>query len=468
MGLRKRSAAIGAAAGVAAAALAITGCSSSASSSSTTTTTTPAASTSSTATASASGSAPATITVWRMGSSVPAQVTWMNGVIAQFHQQFPQYANTQVKVDWIPWGDRTQDWNSALSSGKNAPDITELGNTDTPGEIAAGILAPVGSYLSGWSGTSDLVTGMLANDTTGGQTYALPWFGGVRAVYYRTDQFKAAGITSTPTTWAELQSDAQKLQAKYPGTYGIDAVTDDTNAFASFIWGAGGQVATQSNGKWVGDLTSPQTEAAIKYYVSLYSTYHLSPSKYLGQTELGNVGATSGGALTDFGLGTLDMYIDGPWALSTLPKNSVDTKNISSFPLPSENGPNPAPVFAGGSDLGIFQTSPNKQADWDLISVMDNVPNSTSFAKLAGFFPPYSSAIKNGVYPGDTFMKAFATAALNTQISPLNTANWPTADTTDLIIPTMLKDLMNGAPFASTVATANTELANVLNTGSES
>jgi hypothetical protein len=35
----------------------------------------------------------------------------------------------------------------------------------------------------------------------------------------------------------------------YPNTYGLDAVTGDTNAFASFIWGAGGQIATESNGK---------------------------------------------------------------------------------------------------------------------------------------------------------------------------------------------------------------------------
>jgi ABC-type glycerol-3-phosphate transport system substrate-binding protein len=462
VGLRKRSAALGAVAGVAAAALAITGCSSSASSSSTSaaTSTSPTTSASS---APSTSPAPSTLTVWRMGGSVPSQVTWMNSVIAQFHQQFPQYASTQVKVDWIPWGDRTADWTNALTTGKNAPDITELGNTDTPTEAASGFLAPVNSYLSSWSGSSDLVPGMVANDTQNGSTYAVPWFGGVRAVYYRTDQFKAAGITSVPTTWAELLTDAQKLMAKYPNTYGIDAVTDDSNAFASFIWGAGGQIATKVNGQWVGDLTSAQTEAAIKYYVALESTYHVSPSKYIGQTELGNVGATSGGANTDFGLGTLDMYIDGPWAEATLPKNSVDTANISSFPLPSENGPNPAPVFAGGSDLGIFATSPDKQADWDLITVMDSVPNSTSFAKLQGFFPPYSSAIKNGVYPGDAFMKGFATAALNTQISPLNSANWATADSTDLIIPTMLKQLMDGAPFASTVASANTQLAKVLN-----
>ena len=463
MGLRKRSAALGAVAGAAAAALAIAGCSSGGSS---------------TATSGASGgasssapssSAPSTLTVWRMGGSVASQVTWMNGVVTQFHQQFPQYAKTQVKVDWIPWSNRTTDWNNALSSGKNVPDITELGNTDTPTEAASGILAPLNGNLSSWSGTKGLVPGMLANDTQSGTTYAVPWFGGVRAVWYRTDQFKKAGIAAVPTTWAELTADAVKLQKAYPGTTGLDAITNDTNAFASFIWGAGGQIATQSGNTWTADLTSPQDEAAIKYYVGLYTTDKVSASKYIGETELGVAGATAGGPNTDFGLGTLDMYIDGPWAKASLPKNSVDTANISSFPIPSENGPNPAPVFSGGSDLAVFKTSPNQTAAWDLISVMDNPTNSTSFAALSGFFSPYSAQISASETTGGAFMAGFAKAALNGQTSPLNAKNWPTADNGKLnIIPTMLKSLMQGAPFASTVASANTQLQNVLNTGSAS
>jgi ABC-type glycerol-3-phosphate transport system substrate-binding protein len=455
VGLRKRSAALGAVAGAAAAALAIAGCSSGSSSSATGTT--------------GNSSAPSTLTVWRMGGSVPSQVTWMNSVAAEFHKEFPQYAKTQVKVVWVPWGNRTQDWNNALSSGKNIPDITELGNTDTPTEAASGILAPLTTDLSSWSGTKGLVSGMLANDTQGGTTYAVPWFGGVRAVWYRTDQFTKAGITSTPTTWAELSADAAKLQKAYPGTDGFDAVTNNTNAFASFVWGAGGQLATQTGGKWTADLTSAQTEAAIKYYVGLYTTDKVSPAKYLGETELGNPGATSGGPNEDFGLGKLDMYVDGPWAKATLPKNSVDQSNISSFPIPSQNGPNPAPVLSGGSDLAVFKTSPNQQAAWDLISVMDNPANSTSFAALSGFFSPYSAEISASESTGGPFMAGFAKAALNGQVSPFNAKNWPTADNGKLnIIPVMLKQLMQGAPFASTVASANTQLENVLNTGSAS
>src|ERR1700726_2214763 len=134
VGLRKRSAALGAVAGAAAAALAIAGCSSGSSSS---------APSGTSGNTSSSSSAPSTLTVWRMGGSVPSQVTWMNGVAAEFHKDFPQYAKTQVKVVWVPWGNRTQDWNNALSSGKSIPDITELGNTDTPTEAASGILAPL-------------------------------------------------------------------------------------------------------------------------------------------------------------------------------------------------------------------------------------------------------------------------------------------------------------------------------------
>ncbi len=451
MGLRKTPAALAAIG--AAAALVIAGCSSSGSSSAGTT---------------SSSSAPAQLTVWRMGASVPSEVTWMNGVVAQFHKDYPADAKTAVKVVWVPWTNATSDWTNALTSGKNAPDITELGNTETPTEASIGALANISSFVNGWSDKSNVVPGMLANDTQNGSVYGVPWFGGVRGVWYRTDQFKAAGITAAPTSWAQLVTDAKKLMAKYPGTYGIGAPSNDTDAVVSFIWGAGGQIATQSNGKWTADLTSAASEAGIKFYVDLYKTEHLSPAKYIGQTELGNIGATSGGANEDFALGKLDMYIDGPWASANFPANAVGKSDWASFPIPSENGPDPAPAFAGGSDLAVWSASKYKSADWDLIQVMDSTPNATTFANLQGFFPPYTSQLTGGAYSSSQLMAGFAKAASNTQISPLNAKNWATADSTDYVIPTMIKSLMNGANFGATVSKANTELANVLNTGNES
>jgi N,N'-diacetylchitobiose transport system substrate-binding protein len=80
---------------------------------------------SSSSSGSSASAAPAKLAVWRMGSSVPSQVTWMNGVAAQFHKKYPQYAKTKVTVDWIPWGNRVTDWTHALTSGKGGPDVTE-------------------------------------------------------------------------------------------------------------------------------------------------------------------------------------------------------------------------------------------------------------------------------------------------------------------------------------------------------
>ena len=445
---------ITAAAACAAAALAIAGCSS--------------GSSSGTGSSSSSSAAPSELTVWRMGPSAASQVTWMNGVVTEFHKDYPQYKNTKVNVVWVPWANRTTDWTNALASGKNAPDITELGNTDTPTEASLGALANISTDLSAWSTKPDLVSGMLANDTQNGNVYGVPWFGGVRGIWYRKDQFAAAGITSTPTTWTELVSDAQKLMQKYPGTYGIGAPSNYTNAIVSFIWGAGGQVATETDGKWTADLTSPASEAGIKFYSDLLLSDKVSPSKYVGQTELGNPGATSGGSNEDFALGKLDMYIDGPWASAEFPANATDKSNWASFPIPSQNGPTPAPAFAGGSDLAIWSGSKYKSADWALLQLMDSESNATSFANLQGFFPPFTSKLTSGAYSSSQLMSGFAKAATITQISPLNAKNWSTADATDAIIPTMMKALDRGANFSTTVAQANTQLQNVLNTGQES
>jgi N,N'-diacetylchitobiose transport system substrate-binding protein len=417
-----------------------------------------------------SGSAaPAKLIVWRMGASVPSQVTWMNGVVQQFHKQFPKYAKTKVQVNWIPWGNRTTDWTNALTSGKGGPDITELGNTDTPGVASQGALADISSEVKSWSHSSDIIPGNLANDTISGQPYAVPWFGGVRGIWYRKDQFAKAGISAPPTNWADLVKDAKLLMKKNPGTYGLGAPSNFTNGIVSFIWGAGGQVAVQKNGKWTAELTSPQSEAGIKFYAGLLRTEHVSPAKYIGQTELGAPGATSGGSDEDFAKGTLGMYIDGPWAKASL--EAVSKKYESqwaSFPIPSQNGPNPAPAFSGGSDLGVWAKSPNKAAAWDLITVMDSPSNATTFANSQGFFPQFTSQLSSGVYTSSPVMSGFAKAAGYTQISPLNSKNWATADATDAIIPNMMKALMQGASFGPTVSKANTQLQNVLNTGKES
>ncbi len=99
---------------------------------------------------------------------------------------------------------------------------------------------------------------------------------------------------------------------------------------------------------------------------------------------------------------------------------------------------------------------------------MDSTSSAASFANLQGCSPAFTSQLKGGAYSGSQVRSGLAKVAAVTQISPLNAKNWATADTTDEIIPTMMKSLMQGANFTATVNKANTRLQNVLNTGSES
>ena len=77
---------------------------------------------------------------------------------------------------------------------------------------------------------------------------------------------------------------------------------------------------------------------------------------------------------------------------------------------------------------------------------MDSPSNATTFANSQGFFPEFTTELSNPGYASSPILSGFAKAAGYTQISPLNSKNWATADATDAIIPTMMKALMKGAP----------------------
>lgn len=417
---------------------------------------------------------PSTLVVWRLGTGTAAQNRWMNGVVAQWKQNFPQYSRTAVSVRWVPAASAAADWASALRAGKGGPDITETGNTQTAALAAKGALADISGGVQAWPSGSPLIPGALANDTVNGRIYAVPWYASVPGVWYNTAEFAAAKITSLPVTWTELVDDARKLMHKYPHTYGIGAPADDTDAILSFIWGAGGQVAQQQNGKWTAQLTSPAAEAGLRQYASLYLIDAVTPPAYTGMPGTtapaggGKAGkasaAPSGNPEADFAAGKLGMYIDGPWARAQLQQlNPAAAPQWASFPIPSQNGPHPAPAVASGDDLAVWAASKQKAADWSLIKVMDSAANATTLASAQDSFPAFTAQLSAGAFASPV-SSGFARAAAYTQMSPLNSPNWASAAD---ILPALMQALESGASFAPTVRRANGQLQAALNTGRE-
>ncbi|MBK0296331.1 extracellular solute-binding protein, partial [Bacillus sp. S34] len=88
----------------------------------------------------------------------------------------------------------------------------------------------------------------LATGKFEGKTYTLPTDIGDYAVVYNKQMFKEAGITDTPTTWAELQADAKKL-------------TKGTTQYGMYL--PIGTVVHDENGEVIADMTEPGMRVVI-------------------------------------------------------------------------------------------------------------------------------------------------------------------------------------------------------------
>lgn len=395
------------------------------------------------------GTDPDQLTVWMMGEGSPEQTAFLEDVAQQFQQEHP---DTEVTVQYVPWPQASRKFQNALVGGQG-PDVTEVGNTQVQSWATQGAFADITNLMNDWQNTQDFVQTALANDEQDGKYYAMPWYGGVRGVWYRADWFEELDI-EIPQTWDQLVDAAETIQRE-KGVPGIGAPSDFTNGIVSFIWGAGGELAVEQGGEWVVGIDEPAAKEGITFYIDLVSEYGVAPKKYIGKNELE-------GPQRDFALGELGMYMDGPWALPQLTDIAEDDKeHWASFPIPSADG-GPAPVFSGGSDLAVWADSEHKAVAFDYLTVLNSKQNAQTFADQLGFFPQYVDLLSSEKYQNDPIMAGFAEAATNTKMLP-QTPNWVEADDNKKVLPNAVQDIMQGAPVDSTLTEAAETMETLLN-----
>ncbi|WP_067824457.1 extracellular solute-binding protein [Actinomadura kijaniata] len=390
------------------------------------------------------GSDPAQLKVWMMGEGTPEQTKFLDDVEAEFKQKHPK---TDVVVKYVPWPQVATTFQKAAAGGEG-PDVTELGNTDVQSHIEQGSLADVTEKFNAWADGKALSKNALANDQKDGKTYAVPWYGGVRGVWFRKDWFDELKIEQ-PKSWAELAAAAKKVQdaKKVPG---IGVPSDQTNALMSFVWGNGGEIAVKEGDKWAGKLDQPQVKEAVEFYTGLVTKEKVAPEKFVGKNELQ-------GPQQDFALGKLGMYIDGSWALKEMKK--ISEKNVDKwavFPIPAKSGGN-APVMAGGSDLAVWKDSKAQDAAFDYITVLNNAKNAKAWADYSGF-----SSMRSDVKFSDPKLEVFTAIAGNTKFPPIS-AGWGEFEQAKKVLPNAMKAIMQGKPVDDELKKANEQANTLLN-----
>ena len=391
-----------------------------------------------------------TLTVWLMNGSAPQSV--VDAVNADFKAKYPKVT---VNVEIQQWGDIGTKLDTAYA-GSAPPDVVELGNTLVAKYAAAGALEDISGKRSSFDNSGTWLQSLTDSCTVNGKLYCVPYYAGSRAIIYRKDIFASAGITNPPASMDELLADGQKLMTAnssdpnfsalyFPGKYWYAALP--------FVWDFGGDIATQSGGKWQGSLNSSSSQQGLTELKSIVG-------------QLSRADKTGDEAKQDaaFAQGHIAMIIANGWEVGVItdPKagNPALADKLGAFPIPSHNSGQTAPVFLGGSDFGVAAKSAHKDLANAWVQTFTDNKNMTQMATVGGVIPNTTSLLGLG-----TGLNAvFYNAAKNSKFVP-NSENWASVENAN-VLPDMLVKIFTGQQAVpDATAAASTRITSILNGG---
>lgn len=335
------------------------------------------------------------------GAANSTQKYWQ-GVADAFHKQNP---NITVDVNTINWTDYDTKVKTQLQN-KDYPDILE-GEFFTD-YASDNLVEPVSDYASPNVGIATFTSQFTVN----GKQYALPFTTSARAMFYNKLAFKKAGISSPPSTWDELKSDAAKLTAKGYIGYALPLGPEEAQA-ESYLWMLGNGGGWQTNGKYT--INSPQNIATFQFLKGLVAAGDTNPHPATYDR--------TANAAADFAAGKVGMEFNGPQLVPTIKSNgTLTSSDYATAPVPGRTGP--VNKTLGVADaIQVFKTSDSaKQAAIKkfMTFAMSNA-NQLKFADEYALLPGTQAAAST--LTGDPVLGAFVKALPNTVLYPSD-ANW--------------------------------------------
>ncbi|MFF0055825.1 extracellular solute-binding protein [Streptomyces microflavus] len=394
---------------------------------------------------SASGDGRTTVDVWLMRDSVSD--TFQKEFTADFEKRNPKI---DVKIQIQEWDGIGQKITAALASN-DAPDVIEAGNTQVAQFAESGGLLDLSDRTDELNG-EDWLSGLAEPGAYEGKQYGIPYYAANRVVIHRTDLFEKAGIDAKAIKTREQWIDATAKLNK-GGTQGIYLPGQLWYALAGFIWDEGGDLATESGGKWSGALDTPEALRGMAFYEELQalgkgpkdSDEDDPPqAEVMAQGQVAQVISTPGGA---------NVIVE---------KNPELKGKLAFFPIPGKTAGTPGSVFTGGSDLVVPAAAAHPEEavtfikeltgdEWQkkLAVAMSYVPNRTSLASAVA---------------GDPGAAAMAVGAAEGHATP-NTPGWAAVEAENPIKDYMTAVLTGGDP-AKEAAKASQDITRAMNAGS--
>ncbi|MFI6375223.1 extracellular solute-binding protein [Streptomyces sp. NPDC050546] len=281
------------------------------------------------------------LTVWL---TVDAQNNWPQLVKAADAAVQKKHPGLKINHEYYGWPDKNAKLDAVLATDK-APDVVEMGNTEMLGYMVKGAFAPLDPAK--FDNSDVWLDGLKASVTYEDKTYGVPYYAGGRVANWRKDIAASVGVKTPPKTYKELTTALDKIQKKEGGKYNAwYQPTRDWYAAMSFVYDAGGAIATESGGQWKASLSSPESLKGLTEFKNVVDSY-MHGDKTKDESDRYIV----------YGQGKSAMIFAAAWEGATAedPKNDKTGKlkgNLENFVMPGPSGKN-MPVFLGGSDLAV-------------------------------------------------------------------------------------------------------------------
>lgn len=394
---------------------------------------------------SAGGDGRTTVDVWLMRDSVSD--TFQKEFTADFEKRHPKI---DVKIQIQEWDGIGQKITAALASN-DAPDVIEAGNTQVAQFAESGGLLDLSDRTDELNG-EDWLSGLAEPGAYEGKQYGIPYYAANRVVIHRTDLFEKAGIDAKAIKTREQWIDATTKLNK-GGTQGIYLPGQLWYALAGFIWDEGGDLATESGGKWSGTLDTPEALRGMAFYEELQalgkgpkdSDEDDPPqAEVMAQGQVAQVISTPGGA---------NVIVE---------KNPELKGKLAFFPIPGKAAGTPGSVFTGGSDLVVPAAAAHPEEAVTFIKELTGDSWQKKLAVAMSYVPNRTSL--SSAVAGDPGAAAMAVGAAEGHATP-NTPGWAAVEAENPIKDYMTAVLTGGDP-AKEAAKASQDITRAMNAGS--
>jgi multiple sugar transport system substrate-binding protein len=296
----------------------------------------------------------------------------------------------QINYSTYPYNQTSSRITETLSN-KTAVDLISLDQIWLSDFAQKGLLTDLTNYVIKWGRTSDWYRTNFDGGVYKGKVYGIWAWTDVRGIWYWKDLLNEAGIDpNSLQTWDGYIAAAKILQQKQIQSIHLNGDINSPDVWYPYLWMLGGDIIKMKDG---------HPTRGTYWFPAYNSTAGIRAMEFIKQQV--NAGIKPQSRLDQqFADKKFSVMISGSWMSGKFPRDqwpNLEQKVgfLSMFPVP--DGVNQSSTMVGGWELGIPQTSQNKDLAWELLTIMVQ-PNILSPWLQRYVYLPTQNTIGSGPY----------------------------------------------------------------------